>query len=63
MKSIPADIEMYYDPDSDFGIFVEKNIPADCIFDVEIYDCKKKMPINGMSKFNKLKSKLLSIFN
>ena len=26
MKSIPSDIEMYYDPGSDFGIFVEKNI-------------------------------------
>lgn len=62
MKTIPEDIEMYYDPDSDFGIFVEKNIPAECIFDIEIYDCKKKMPIDKMSKFNKLKSKLLSIF-
>ena len=60
--SIPEDIEMYYDPDSNYGIFVTKNIPADCIYNIEFYDCKKQKYIDNISRWNKMKSKILSLF-
>lgn len=62
MRKIPENIEMFYDPDSDYGIYVKENIPATCISDVEIYDCRKKERIDKNGFWKKLKEKLLSLF-
>lgn len=61
IKSIPADIPMYYDGNYEYGVFVEKNIPADTIISIEIYDCEKQRFVN-YGVWDKLKSKILSLF-